>query len=118
MRLKFGDLFEGLGCETLNFGPGCAAFSGKEVEIQGYLSPAHDGSGSVLLVNEPGACPDCSVAPVASIRLSGFSIPKNLKAETPVKMHGTLSYGLMIDKQSNASFLRLEGARIATGLPL
>lgn len=118
MRLKFGDLFEGLGSEALNFGAGCAAYSGEEVEIRGYLSPAHDGSGNVVLVNEPGACPDCSAAPVAAILLCGFSVPKNLKAETPVKMRGMLSYGLMIDKQNNASFLRLESARIATGLPL
>jgi hypothetical protein len=35
----------------------------------------------------------------------------------PVKLRGTLSYGLAIDATGTGSMLRLENARIATGLP-
>ena len=109
MQLKFPDLFEGL-----EYSARCDELHGAEVEIAGFVADSHDGSVQ-LLVAEPGGCPDCSPEPIAAIQLPGFRIDSEAK---PVKLRGTLSYGFKIDAAGNASFLRLEGARIATGLPV
>jgi hypothetical protein len=61
MRLKFSELFEGLG-----YAPRCAELSGRTVEIAGYVVDTHDGRAQ-LLVAQPGGCPDCSPEPVAAI---------------------------------------------------
>ena len=106
MRLKFNDLFEGLG-----YSARCAELSGSEVEIAGFVVESHDGRAR-LLVAQPGGCPDCSPEPVAAITLPNFK-----GARGAVTVRGTLSYGFAIDGEGTASFLRLENARIATGLP-
>jgi len=107
VRLKFSDLFEGLG-----YSARCAELSGAEVEIAGWVAESHDGS-AILLVAEQGVCPDCSPEPVPAITLPGFRIgPGQL-----VKLRGTLSYGFAADAAGMGSMLRLENARIATGLP-
>jgi len=108
VRLKFSDLFEGLG-----YSARCAELSGAEVEIAGWIAESHDGSG-MLLVAEQGSCPDCSPEPVAAITLPGFKMDTQGQ---PVKLRGTLSYGFAIDAAGTASILRLENARMATGLP-
>ena len=108
MRLKFSDLFVGLGYTAR-----CAELSGAEVEIAGWIAESHDGSG-MLLVAEQGACPDCSPEPVAAITLPGFRMDAQAH---PVKLRGTLSYGFAVDAAGMASMLRLENARLATGLP-
>ena len=108
MRLKFSDLFEGLGYTAR-----CAELSGAQVEIAGWVTEAHDGSGT-LLVEHQGSCPDCSPEPVAAINLPGFRMDTQ---DHPVKLRGMLSYGLVIDVTGTGSMLRLENARIATGLP-
>jgi hypothetical protein len=114
-EVKFADLFEGLGTEELAYNiKRCELLSGGEVEIVGYLSPSHDGSGDVMLVSRPGDCPDCTPVPVAAILLPGFTAKE---AADPVKLRGKLSYGLRMD-QDKASFLRLEEARLSTGIPL
>lgn len=113
MRLKFSDLFEGLGTDTLRYGPACEKLSGREVEIRGWLAPAHDGSGDVMLVSRQGDCPDCSPAPVAAILLPGWALNE---VGTAVTLRGELSYGFRI-QGDKASFLRLERARLATGIP-
>jgi hypothetical protein len=77
MVLKFSDLFEGLGTAELRFGSRCPDYSGQEVEIRGWLAQAHDGSRTVMLVNRPGDCPDCSATPVAAVILPGFRLPKH-----------------------------------------
>ena len=105
MRLKFSDLFEGLG-----YSARCAELAGREVEIAGYVVESHDGA-SRLLVAQPGGCPDCSPEPVATIAIDS-SIPAGA-----MTLRGVLSYGFFKDAAGNASFLRLEKARIATGLP-
>jgi hypothetical protein len=114
-RILFADLFEGSGTDGVGYSTRCQVLSGQEVEIQGWLSPAHDGSEKVLLVNQPGACPDCAPAPVPSLLLPRFAHGK-IKTEEAVRLRGTLSYGLQIEQDGSASFLRLERARIATGL--
>jgi len=106
VRLKFSDLFEGLG-----YSARCAALSGTEVEIAGWIADSHDGR-LQLLVAEPGGCPDCT--PVPAIALPDVRIGS---AGGAVTLHGTLSYGMALDATGTASFLRLENARVATGLP-
>ena len=102
MRLNFSDLFEALG-----YSPRCPALSGEIVEIRGWLSPAHDGSG-VLLVERQGECPHCS--PVAAILLPGFEAAPATAGEVVVR--GRLDYGFAVDAKGNASFLRLKHAEI------
>jgi hypothetical protein len=106
VRLSFSDLFEGLG-----YSARCEQLSGTMVEIAGYVVDTHDGRAQ-MLVAEPGGCPHCS--PVPAIALPAFRIEKRGEA---VSLRGTLSYGFEVDGEGTGSFLRLEGARIATGLP-
>ena len=108
MRLKFSDLFEGLG-----YSARCEQLSGTMVELAGYVVDTHDGRAQ-LLVAAPGGCPDCSPEPVAAITLPGFKMDAQAH---PVKLRGTLSYGFAVDAAGMASMLRLENARLATGLP-
>ena len=107
MRLKFSDLFEGQGYTAR-----CAELSGAQVEITGWIVESHDGSG-LLLVAEQGVCPDCAPEPVPAITLPGFKMDPG----QPIRLRGTLSYGLAVDAAGTGSMLRLENARIATGLP-
>ena len=104
MRLKWSDLFEGLG-----YSARCQALSGAEVELAGYVVDTHDGAAQ-MLVAEPGGCPHCS--PVPAIALPAFRIQPGA-----VTLRGMLSYGFFTDAAGNASFLRLENARLVTGLP-
>ena len=116
MKIRFSELFDGLNSGNLGYAARCASLSGKEVEIRGWLSPAHDGSGQVLLVNEPGACPDCSPLPVAALLLPGFALSGKLKNEAAVTLGGRVSFGFVRDEQDRASFLRLENAKLSLGL--
>ena len=104
MRLKFSDLFEGDG-----YAARCEALSGAEVEIAGYVVDTHDGRAQ-MLVAEPGGCPHCS--PVPAISLPGSRLHTGA-----VTLRGVLSYGFSMDAEGTASFLRLEKASVATGLP-
>jgi len=108
VRLKWSELFEDLG-----YSARCAELSGSEVEIAGFVAESHDGSVQ-MLVAEPGGCPDCSPVPVAAITLPAFRLEN---AKGPVMLRGVLSYGFVVDREGKASFLRLENARLATGLP-
>ena len=100
MRLKFSDLFEGPG-----YSARCAALSGAEVEIAGYVVDSHDGSAR-LLVAEPGGCPHCSSVP--AIALPDF---RTKSGQGEVTLRGMLSYGFQVDASGAASCLRLENAR-------
>ncbi len=115
-RIGFDILFDRLGSEEVGFAANAAALDGAEVEIRGYLSPAHDGTGRVLLVDTAGACPDCSPAPVAAIQLPGFVSPA-VAGHRAVRLRGRIRFGFAIDADGNASFLRLIEARVATGIP-
>ena len=108
MRLKFSELFEDFG-----YSARCAELSGTEVEIAGFVADSHEG-GLQMLVAEPGGCPDCSPVPIPAITLPAFRLEN---AKGPVMLRGELSYGFLVDAQGRASFLRLENARLATGLP-
>jgi hypothetical protein len=110
--LKFSDLFDGVGTAALKYSSRCDSLSGEEVEMRGWLSQAHDGSGTLMLVSRQGDCPDCSAAPVAAVVLPGFKLPKH--ASGAVTLRGRLAYGFAIQK-GIASCLRLERARVSTG---
>ena len=101
MRLKWSDLFEGLGYSSR-----CEALSGTTVEIAGYVVDTHDSRDQVL-VAEPGGCPHCS--PVPAISLPDFRIEKQAAG---VRLRGTLSYGFKVNSDGAGSFLRLEKARL------
>jgi hypothetical protein len=105
VRLKFSELFEDLG-----YSARCEALSGTEVEIAGYVVDTHDGRAQ-MLVAEPGGCPHCSSVPAIALPL--FKIKPGA-----VTLRGMLSYGFFIDAHGSASFLRLEAARVVTGLPI
>jgi hypothetical protein len=106
MLLKFPDLFEGL-----EYSARCVELAGAEVEIAGWVVETHDGAAQ-MLVAEPGGCPHCSQVPAVALVGRVFETKGN-----PVTLKGTLCYGFQMDAAGNASFLRLEGARVATGLP-
>jgi hypothetical protein len=106
VRLKWSELFEGPG-----YSARCAELSGMAVEIAGFVVESHDGRAR-LLVSQPGGCPDCSPVPIPAITLPAFRA-----AGGAVTLRGVLSYGFSVDADGTASFLRLENARIATGLP-
>jgi hypothetical protein len=114
MRLRFSDLFDGLSTGELRYSERCKALCGREVELKGYLSRAHPEVARTMLVSEPGVCPDCSAVPVACLSLPGFSAPA--RGAAAVRLRGKLSFGLQRDGEGNTSYLRLEGARIATGI--
>lgn len=111
MKIGFDDLFAGRGSAELAFSERAAALSGTEVEIRGFLVPLH--TGRFALVDTPGACPDCAPAPVAAIHLPGFRAAPTASA---VRLRGRLAYGFEIAADGAASFLRIENARIATGI--
>lgn len=73
-------------------------------------------AGRYALVDTPGVCPDCAAVPVAAIHLPDFRVSPGLKLAQPVRLRGRLSYGFAIADDGYASFLRLEDARVATGL--
>jgi hypothetical protein len=104
VRLKFSELFVDLG-----YSERCEALTGREVEIAGYVADSHDGA-TQMLVAEPGGCPHCSQVPAVCLP------DIRIKAGEAVTLRGTLSYGFRMDAAGNASMLRLEGARVATGL--
>ena len=86
--------------------------SGREVVIDGFLSQPHGFSHTLSLVDQLGACPDCSPAPVAVIALPGARAPMWAGEEGAVRVAGRLDYGLRI-ADGVASMLRIEAARLS-----
>jgi hypothetical protein len=115
-RIGFDLLFDRVGQAEVGFASNAATLDGEEVEIKGYLSPAHDGRGPAMLVSAPGICPDCSPVPVPAINLPGFAVPK-APGGRAVRLRGRIQFGFSIDADGNGSFLRLVEAQVATGLP-
>jgi len=107
-------LFEGIGTDRLGYAPVCRTLSGGWLQLETLISRSHDG-GRWLAVDQAGACPDCSVVPVAVLDLPGFEPPSDLDVERPLRLQGRLSFGFSVDGEGQASFLRLEGARLVTG---
>jgi hypothetical protein len=109
--LGFADLFDHLGTDDLRYSTRAQTLSGREVTIEGFLSHAHGPRQTMLLVDQPGLCPDCSPAPAAVITLPGASsFPQEGEARA-VRVIGRLDYGFRIDA-GVASMLRIEGAAV------
>src|SRR5262245_14077446 len=111
LSLRFADLFDHLGTDHLRYSAAAQALSGRDVAIEGYLSHAHGPQPAMLLVDQPGLCPDCSPAPAAVITLHGASSFPKAHADRPVRVVGRLDYGFRIDA-GVASILRIEDAAV------
>ena len=115
-RVGFPDLFDRLGTADLGYSALAESLSGTEVEIAGFLVATHERPARVVLTDAPGACPDCAPAPVPAVHLPGFRAESAPSGAQAVRLRGRLSYGFMVATDGYASFLRLEDARLATGL--
>ena len=71
----------------------------------------------MLLVDQPGLCPDCSPSPAAVITLYGASAFPQEGEARPVRVIGRLDYGFRIDA-GTASMLRIEGAAVFPAEPV
>ncbi len=108
--ISFSDLFDARGTGDIAFSAAAGAMSGREIVIEGYLAHAHGPGAAVSLVDEPGACPDCSAVPVAVIALPDLRLVPR-EGEGTVCVAGRLEFGLRI-VNGTASMLRIEQARI------
>jgi|SRR4051812_16498832 hypothetical protein len=112
LMLGFADLFDHLGTGDLRYSARAQTLSGREVTIAGFLSHPHGPHQTMLLVDAPGLCPDCSPAPAAVITLPGASCSFPQEGEgRAVRVTGRLDYGFRIDA-GVASILRIEGAAV------
>jgi hypothetical protein len=113
LALAFADLFDHLGTDELRYNNAAAqTLSGRAVVIDGFLSHGHGPNAAMLLVDQQGACPDCSPAPTAAIALLGARAVPHAGDDGPVRVAGRLDYGFRIDG-GVASFLRIENAVIS-----
>ena len=108
LALGFPDLFDHLGTGDLRYSARAQSLSGRDIAIEGFLSHAHGPRSAMLLVDQPGVCPDCSPAPAAAITLCGAALLPH-EGERPVRVEGRLDYGFRIDA-GVASILRIEEA--------
>ena len=111
LPLRFADLFDHLGTDDLRYSAAAQALSGRDIAIEGYLSHAHGPRPAILLIDQPGLCPDCSPAPAAVITLQGASPFPREGEDRPVRVVGRLDYGFRIDA-GIASILRIEDAAV------
>lgn len=112
LAVTFADLFDHLGTVDVRYSAAAQGLSGREVMIEGFLSLPHGLTSILSLVDQPGACPDCSPVPVAVIALPGARPPMRAsEEEDTVRVVGKLDYGLRI-ADGVASMLRIEAARL------
>ena len=109
LLLRFEDLFEGVGTLDLRYSAAARELSGRAVVIEGYLTRAHGPHPRWSLVDQPGACPDCS--PVAAIALPDACAPMQAGDDGRVRVTGRLDYGLRVD-DGVAAMLRIEAAAV------
>ncbi len=111
----FDGLFEGRGSLAMRYSARAAALSGEPVELDGFLVPVHGQEDLFVLVDAPGACPDCSAAPVPAIFLPELRvIPRDAApGGRRMRIRGTLRFGFEIGPRGYASFLRIESATVA-----
>src|SRR6516225_5250183 len=86
--LGFADLFDHLGTDDLRYSTAAQALSGSKIVIEGFLAHAHGPRPAMLLVDQPGLCPDCSPVPAAVITLSGAQLHLQACAERPGRVLG------------------------------
>lgn len=108
------DLFDHIGTPRMSFSKRAEDLSGQEVELRGYLVAMHSDERQIALA--AGVCPDCADKPVAYVHLPGFIPGAGLFSPQAVRLKGRLSYGFAVAPEGYATFLRLEGASVATGL--
>jgi hypothetical protein len=111
LAISFDDLFDQLGTNDLRYSAAAQALCGRDVVIKGYLAHAHGPQAVMLLVDQPGLCPDCSPAPAAVITLRGAALFPQAGEDRPVRVVGRLDYGFRIDA-GVASILRIEDAAV------
>ena len=111
LALGFADLFDHLGTGELRYSTAAKELSGHAVAIAGFLSHPHGPRASLMLVDQPGLCPDCSPAPAAAIALPGAAGFPPAGEERPVRVVGRLDFGFRID-EGVASMLRIEAAMV------
>jgi hypothetical protein len=110
--VKFADLFDNLGTVDLRYSATLAALNGRDVLIEGYLSPPHVPGGDLSLVDQPGLCPDCSPVPAAAICLPGARAPLTADAGPGLMLvRGRLEFGLRI-VNGTASVLRIMASTV------
>jgi hypothetical protein len=112
LAVSFADLFDSLGTDDLRYSTAAQTLSGRDVAIEGFLAHAHGPRGTMLLVDQPGLCPDCSPSPAAVITLCGASAFPQEGEARPVRVTGRLDYGFRIDG-GTASILRIEEAAVS-----
>jgi len=112
--IAFADLFDGLGTLDLAYRAAGAALHGRRVTLPGFIGEAHGRTDRFLLVDAPGACPECSPLPVPAVTLPELRrLPADVVAgRTAVIVDGRLGVGFEVDAAGEASFLRLSGVRI------
>ena len=113
--LAFDDLFERRGTDALGYAPRCSTLSGTWVQLRAFVVRTHDDT-RWMMVDQAGACPDCSPVPVACLQLPGFDLPPGAPAEAPLPLRGRLSWGFQVGEDGYASFLRLEQAQLVEGI--
>ena len=101
--VAFDQLFNGLGTLDLEYSERAASLDGRRIEIDGYLATGHADAGSLLLIGTPGACPDCALPPVGTMRLIGMTdLPTAIvPGRTRVTCEGRVSFGFEIDTHSH-----------------
>ena len=114
--ISFRELFDHIGTGRMTFSKRAEALSGEAVELRGYLVAMHADPRQITLAGEAGVCPDCAENPVAFVHLPGFSPGADLFSPQAVRLKGSLSYGFAVAPEGYATFLRLENARVTTGL--
>jgi len=114
--LHMKDLFDRQGSDGLGYAARCEALSGRWVQMPAYVARTHDDT-RWMLVDQAGACPDCSPVPVAALQLPGFELPPGTPTDLPLTLRGLLSYGFQVGEDGHASFLRLEQAHLLEGTP-
>ena len=124
LAVSFADLFDNLGTDLLRYSGKAEALSGRRIAIDGFLAHGHgDGHAhghahahapaALMLVDQPGQCPDCSPAPAAVIALVDARLPHDICEERIVRVTGRLDFGFRIDG-GVATFIRIEQAAIGT----
>ena len=111
LAVGFADLFDHLGTDDLRYSAAARELSERAIAIDGFLAHAHGPRPAVLLVDEPGLCPDCAPAPAAVITLLGVRAHPQEGEPRTVRVVGRLDYGFRIEG-GVASMLRIEDAAV------
>lgn len=113
--LGFADLFDNIGTDDLRYSSRAEQLSGRMIVIDGYLAHVHahgPAPATLMLVDQPGLCPDCAPAPAAVISVMRPEPAAFVDAHGPVRVEGRLDFGFRID-EGTASFIRILQASIA-----